>query len=584
MPDSPTRQSRASVPGLRISLGQVTDKGTKPVNQDFHGAVVPAPHLVASKGIALALADGISSSDVSQIASEVAVTSFLQDYFATPESWSVKSAGQRVIQAANSWLFSQTRQSEGRYNLDKGYVCTFTALVLKGRSAHFFHIGDARLLRLSGNALEPLTQEHRLWSSPEKSYLSKALGIHASLDMDYGQCELDLHDCFILMTDGVYEFVSTTLIREHIREHADNLDLAAQAVINAALEAGSDDNLSIQIVRIDALPEHGVSDLNQQLAQLPFAPELRSRMPFDGYTVQRELHASSRSHVFLATDDASGDKVVLKLPSVDLRGDPDYLERFLIEEWVARRVDNPHLLKPAHPDRTPTALYTTFEYIEGQSLHQWMLDNPTPELETVRRIVEQIARGLQALHRQEMLHQDLRPHNVMIDASGNVKIIDFGSVRIAGVAELARDTASQPILGTAQYSAPEYFIGDYADERADLYSLAAITYQMLSGRLPYGPDIARATTRAAQKRLRYQSVLDPERSIPLWVDDVLRKALQPNPDKRQRVLSEFIQDLRKPDPALLQRHRPLLESRPLLFWKGLSLGLFIIILLLLAYR
>src|SRR5690606_10765214 len=141
-------------------------------------------------------------------------------------------------------------------------------------------------------------------------------------------------------------------------------------------------------------------------------------MQFDGYRIVRELHASSRSHVHLAVDDASGIRVVLKTPSLDLRGDAAYLERFLTEDWIARRIDNPHVLKSRLPARKRHYLYTVSEFIDGQTLAQWMIDHPRPDLETVRGIVEQIARGLRAFHRLEMLHQDLRPQNLMIDATG----------------------------------------------------------------------------------------------------------------------------------------------------------------------
>ena len=97
---------------LAISIGQHSDKGRKEINQDFHGALIPQEPLLSLKGIAVVLADGISSSDVSQIASESAVKSFLTDYYCTSETWSVKTSAQRVILAANSWLHAQTRQSQ----------------------------------------------------------------------------------------------------------------------------------------------------------------------------------------------------------------------------------------------------------------------------------------------------------------------------------------------------------------------------------------------------------------------------------------------------------------------------------------
>src|SRR5262245_43135651 len=125
---------------LRISVGQHSDKGRKESNQDFHGALIPKEPLLSTKAIAVVLADGISTSDVSHVASESAVKSFLTDYYCTPESWSVKTSAHRVLAAANSWLHAQTRRSRYSYDNDndKGYVCTFSAMVVKSTTAHLF--------------------------------------------------------------------------------------------------------------------------------------------------------------------------------------------------------------------------------------------------------------------------------------------------------------------------------------------------------------------------------------------------------------------------------------------------------------
>ena len=222
------------------------------------------------------------------------------------------------------------------------------------------------------------------------------------------------------------------------------------------------------------------------------------------------------------------------------------------------------------------------EYIEGQTLRQWIIDHPQAPLEKVRSMAEQIGKGLQAFHRLEMLHQDLRPDNIMIDASGTLKLIDFGSAQVAGLVEITAPFARNQLLGTAQYTAPEYFLGEPGSPRSDQFSLAVIIYQMLSGRLPYGAEVAKCKSRTAQNRLVYQPLRDNDRELPVWIDDVLRKALQPDPLRRYAALSEFIFELRQPNQSLLNKHRPpLLERNPLMFWKGLSaiLGAVIIWLL-----
>ncbi len=320
----------------------------------------------------------------------------------------------------------------------------------------------------------------------------------------------------------------------------------------------------------------------QQLGTLPLPPPLQPRMVFDGYTILRELHVSHRSHIHLARDDATGELVALKTPSMDLRDDPAYLERFLLEQWVAQRIDSPHVLKSHPPRRTRQYLYVVSEYIDGRTLAQWMRDHPQPRIEAVRAIVEQIVRGLRAFHRLEMLHQDLRPENVMIDANGVVKIIDFGAVSVAGLSEMTSQERGDAILGTEQYTAPEYFIGEGGTPRSDQFSLGVIAYQMLSGRLPYGAQVARLRSRAALSKLHYESVLEAQREIPAWIDGVLRKAVHPNPLKRYDALSELVHELQHPSREFLALNRPpWVERNPVAFWKGLSLVLLIVVLVLL---
>jgi serine/threonine protein kinase len=296
-------------------------------------------------------------------------------------------------------------------------------------------------------------------------------------------------------------------------------------------------------------------------------------MLFDGYRIIRQLHASSRSHIYLAADVVDEGLVAIKIPSIDLREDAAYLKRFAMEEWVARRIDSAHVLKPRKRRREQHFLYLATEFVEGQTLAQWMVDNPRPDLGRVRDIVEQIAKGLLAFHRKETLHQDLRPENIMIDKTGTVKIIDFGSARVAGIAEAAVSRDAGEILGTAQYTAPEYFLGEGGTTRSDLFSLGVIAYQMITGRLPYGAAIPQARTRSQQRKLRYRSARDEHQDTPAWVDGALAKAVSVDPEKRYAELSEFIYDLRHPNAEFAAAPRPILERNPLLFWKLTSLVL-----------
>ena len=170
------------MPGhLQVRIGQYSDRGRKALNQDFHGACVPSGEALSRKGVALALADGISSSEVSHFASAAAVHALLQDYYCTSEAWSVRRSVQCVLAATNAWLHAQTRRGPHRFDADRGHVCTLSALVLKGATAHLFHVGDSRIYRVQGQALEQLTEDHRVVLEGGSSHLSRALGVHCLL-------------------------------------------------------------------------------------------------------------------------------------------------------------------------------------------------------------------------------------------------------------------------------------------------------------------------------------------------------------------------------------------------------------------
>lgn len=564
---------------LKVSIGHYTHEGRKKINQDFHDILIPNEPQLTNKGIAIAIADGISSSEVSQEASKISVISFLEDYFSTSESWSVKKSARTVLAATNSWLYSQNRQDKYHLDLNKGYVCTFSAMVIKSTTAHIFHMGDTRIYRLRNENLELLTQDHRVWISKEKSYLSRAIGMDSNLNVDYETADVEINDIFFLMTDGIYEFVSNEAIIKITTENIDNLDLAAKIISDLALENQSDDNLTIQILKVDNLPLKNVDEIQKQLYKRKLPPILEARIIFDGYEIIREISHSSRSHIYLAKDLQTEILVALKIPSIDLKDNAAYLERFTLEEWIARRINSENVVKAYLPSKNSDYLYNITEYIQGQTLNQWMIDNPNPKIETVRDIAQQIAKGLTAFHKLEMIHQDLRPHNIMIDSNNCVKIIDFGATRVEGLIESNINLEQENLQGTALYSAPEYFLQEIGTSKSDLFSLAVIVYQMLSKELPYGVQVARCKNKTAQNKLVYQSLYP---KFPIWIDETLKKALQINPANRYEQLSEFIYDLHHPNKKYLNKKRaPIIEKNPVVFWQGVSFVLSIIIIYLL---
>ncbi len=567
---------------LTVSVGQYTSKGRKELNQDFHDVRIPNEPLLSTKGIAVALADGISSSKVSDKASKIAVNTFLSDYYSTPESWSIKKSAEKILIATNSWLYSQNRKDLENYDKDKGFVCTFSSMVLRAQKAHFFHIGDSRIYKIRNREIIQITSDHRIHISSQESYLARALGADAKVMIDHIEEDIELNDLFLLMTDGVYEHVDESFMVDLVEKKSDDLGFIAENIVQEAYNNGSKDNLTLEVVKVDVLPSESEENIYVNTDNKEFPPELKAGMKFDGFSIIKEIQKNHRSHIFLAVDDETSQKVVIKCPSVSLREDKAYIERFVMEEWVAKRINNNHVVKAYEQNRPKKYLYTVMEFVEGRTLAEWMLYNVNPSLNQIRDITGQIARALQAFHRKDMLHQDIRPENILIDEYDQIKIIDFGSTRILNLVEMNTVLNDGQILGTVQYSAPEYFIGEVGSTRSDMFSLAVIVYQMLSGKFPYGANVARATSKASQKKLKYKSLYSDEYEVPSWIDATLHKALSVDPYKRYDEISEFVYDLGRPNPKFIRMARaPIYERSPLYFWKIVSIVEAVVIFILL---
>ena len=564
-------------PRLSVSLGQASEAGRKAENQDFHGALLAEGKALALKGMVFAVADGISSSAVSRQAAETAVAALMSDYYATPDGWSLQRSAQAVIAAANAWLHGR---NAGFSQIDRGMVCTLSALILRGREGHVFHVGDSRVARLRGARLEALTRDHRVALAEGESFLARAMGAGASVEIDHARVALRAGDVFLLTTDGAHEHLDGPTVAELIAQ-APDLDAAAAAMLARALARGADDNLTVQVLRIETLPEpetgaEALAPLTLPVAAPPAAGEV-----LDGFRILRRLHVSARSQVWLAQG-ADGAFAALKFASAEQAQDRAWLRRFAMEEWVARRLASPHLLRAAAGQGARSGLYVAMEHVEGRSLRQWMTDHPQATPDQARDIAGQLVAGLRALHRRGMIHQDLRPENVIIDEAGTVRIIDYGLVAVEGVEEAAPGLLGAA-PGTFQYTAPEYLSGDGVSWRSDQFALAVIVYEMLTGRLPYGAQGARVASRRDQARLVWRPAAEAGNGVPRWIDAALRRAAHPDPARRYPALSEFLADLQRPGAqARAEAHVPLIARDPARFWQVLSVLLAILCIALAA--
>lgn len=547
-------------------IGQYSTAGIKQQNQDFHGVYLPEGHVLKQKGIACVIADGIGSSNVSHLAAETAVGSFLSDYYSTSDAWSTQTSAERVIRATNSWLYAQTQQSQGRFDKDRGYVCTLSALILKQQQAHVFHVGDSRIYRIRDHEIELLTHDHRVWLSSREHYLSRALGADYRIEIDYRNIELKEKDIFLLMTDGVYEFVTDQQLLDLILVDAD-LNQLAKAFVEKALEQGSDDNLSLQVIHVEQLPELNQFHIQQDYV---FPQQLSKGEVFEGYVIDKILHQNHRSCLYLAHD-TQQQPLVIKTLGVDLQQDKNAVEQFQLEDWVSKRLKHDNLMQ-CYPHNTEKKyLFQCYEYLQGETLAQWLHRQEKPlNLDEILPILQQTALALNAMHRLEMLHQDIRPKNIMVINAENamkIKLIDYGSTAVRGLVEINPKNANRA-LGTLAFMAPEYFIDHSPSVHSDQFSLAVMAYYLFTKQLPYGTDLARCNSLKQMKKVQYHSIRKYRPDLPIWLDKILGQALSIEPIHRFEALSELIHNLMHPSKELLNSKPPaIIERDPLRFWQ-----------------
>lgn len=548
---------------LQVAVAQRSSAGVKPGNEDALGIRIPAPGQQA-KGVALVIADGVSSADAGRQAAEAAVHGFLNDYYATPDTWSVQTAGERVVSALNRWLHGRGQQ----HAENQGWLTTFSALVLRGRSAHVLHIGDTRVWRLREGTLEQLTQDHCTRVSADTTYLSRALGMDWRVDIEYGHTDIQPDDLFLTSSDGVHGVLPSAEIKRLLLA-AEDLDAACDALLAAALAAGSQDNLSCQLARVQTVGLDEQEALSRLGARLPVPPPLRPGQSLDGYLIEAEVHASPRSQLYRVRDIRSGKVYALKTPGLQFEDDEDYRAHFALEGWIGQRIDSPHVIRVHAPARAPQGLYHILDWVEGESLAAWRERQTRVDIDEVVGFARQIVAGLRALHRRDTLHQDLKPDNILLTRDGVLKLIDLGSARVAGLQDAPRDLLDRP--GATDYAAPEYALGLARDTRADQFSLAVTLYELLTGRHPYGEGYGRLQTPADFHRVRYDSACRHNPHVPIWLDAALRKACAIHPESRYEALSEFLLDLERPNPSLTPNQRlPWIERDPVRFWRTLA--------------
>lgn len=547
---------------LQVAVGHASLTGPRERNEDFCGVVTPRGAELDNKGLIAAVADGIGGHRGGREAAEYTVRGLLSDYYATPDTWSVPHALDRVVGPLNRWVLAEG----GRQPELAGMATTLSVLVLRGRRYVLAHVGDSRIYLLREGRLDCLTEDH-VWEHPElKNVLSRAVGLDRHFRLDFADGELQPGDCFLLCTDGVWGALDDARLRETLLAHP-GAQAAAAALCSLALAAGGRDNASAVVLRVEALPTAGLRDALAETARLPLPPLLKPGQTLDGLVIDERLHASRASLLYRVHDRASGQAAVLKTLPPACADDAEAMRGLIMEEWRVRRVVSPFFAQHV-PVAQRSCLYFLQSWHEGASL-QRMLDQGLHF--TVADVVQhgiRLLKGLAALHRLDIAHRDIKPDNIHLGRDGRLRILDLGVAQSLSEREGEGGSEGQGAPGTPSYMAPELFAGAPADTAQDLYATGVTLYHLLTRRYPQGEI-------EPFQHPRFGDPLPPTRyrpDIPGWLENVLLKAVAREPGQRFETAEEFLRALEQGASRPVNRipATPLALRNPLLTWRLLA--------------
>jgi serine/threonine protein phosphatase PrpC len=471
------------------SIGAVRDH-----NEDFVVFWEPDDfHQRQGVGSIAILADGVGGIGNGEVASRMAAETAI-DIFreAKPEIPPV-DVFRQIFDTASTKIFQASRE-KGRM------ATTMVTSIFRNDKVSIAHVGDSRAYLIRTGKIKRLTSDHTYTSlqvkfglllernamtSPHRSTLTRALGFDPMCHYDVVAELLQAGDTILQCSDGLYGFVLDNEILEIINKF--HPGQACKNLIALAEKRQASDNVSLQLIQIwDVDAPKGTPAPATKISQ-PTGENVNVGTLLDErFEITDVIAKSGMASLFKANDRETGKAVALKIPHLQIESDVAGFERFRREEEIGLKLDHPYILKIL-PVKKKSRPYIVMEYLEGQTLNDLLNRvRPLPEPDAAK-IASRICEALDYLHKNEVVHRDLKPQNIMLCNDGSIRIMDFGIAKSLASRRLTF-VGFTPAMGTPDYMAPEQVKGSRGDHRTDIYSLGAILYEMTTGEVPFGGD------------------------------------------------------------------------------------------------
>jgi serine/threonine-protein kinase len=528
-------------------------------------------------GAIAAIADGVGGLSSGEIASRMAIDIALNTFKAAERGGKADQILSQLFNEANLDIYNFGTQSEQRR-----MATTLSVAIFRNKEVTIGHVGDCRVYLIRNDQVKRLTSDHTYvemqlklgliskedaMASDLRSILTRSLGHDPIVQVDYSKVVLYSRDYLVLCSDGLH----TCLMEHEICDTVKRLSPAdaCDYFISTAESRGTEDNISVQVVRVDEVRQtafyrgltaaYGKTKEPESHESVSNEVEV-SQVIDDRFEIAEVIHRSAMSTVFKAKDLQTGQTVALKAPLMNIEADPAFYSRFEREEEIGKALDHPGILKII-PIEQKSRPYIVMEYVQGLTLDRVLQNVKFLPVADALKIASRLCDALEYMHKHGVIHRDLKPANIMVCDDGSLRIMDFGIAKTTAMRRITFGGFS-PTMGTPDYMAPEQIKGKRGDQRTDIYSLGAILYEVLTGEVPFqGPNVYAV--------MNARLVGDPpaprtlNEDIPPAVEEIILHAMERDPFKRYHSANEMKAELDAPESVQVTgRHQKLRRAVP----------------------
>ncbi len=463
--------------------------------------------------------DGVGSARAGAKAAKRAVEFLINALKNRPVSWSMEKSILHFIENINHILYMESQQEYESVE----YVTTLAMVVIEGNRLYGANVGDSRIYLKREQELTQLSTDHSMSEESMQHILISALGLEESVTPHYFENNLHINDKLLLCSDGLYNELTE-------QELSDGIDINASFLVRKASKKHNDnlpDDTTAIVIKVKELDPR----LHFKQKNLIVQDKYSKGEVIDGYTLIKPLAIHRR--VWKASK--RGQNYVIKFAPYDAIDDPKALDMFVKEVWNAKRLKAGFFVKAVVPTNR-THRYYIMQYIDGVELKEQIKKRPI-SVDSGVELAKFTLKMSQYLIRQDLVHGDIKPENIMIyERKGKeaFKFVDFGSITEA-YSNVSR-------AGTPSYLAPERFEGLPITEQSEIFAIGVTLYEALTGKFPYGEiEPFQSPTFKTAKR---PSTLNPK--VPKWLDSIIMKAIEVDTKRRYTHYSNMLYELNNP--------------------------------------